>query len=274
VAFAGALLVADRLIAPARTHVGAPPAILAAESVSFRSGSGAVLAGWYAQGRAACPTIVLMHPLRGNRRAVLGRAAFLTRAGYGLLLFDFQAHGESTGERITFGQLERHDAAAAIAFAKDRRPAARIGVIGISLGGAATLLADPPLPIDALVIESVYPTAAEAGFNRVALRLGPLAHVLTPLLLMQFDWRLGFSPDSLRPIDRIGTITAPLYVIAGTDDRHTTLAESRRLFDRATAPKEFWAVPGAAHVDLHAHAPAEYERRVGALFARHLPCRN
>jgi uncharacterized protein len=273
IAIAGPLWVGDQLIAPARSRMNAPPAALALAPVSFASRSGATIAGWYGAGRESCPTVVLMHPLRGNRQAMLGRAAFLAPAGYGVLLFDFQAHGESNGERITFGALERHDAAAAIAFAKSHRPNARVGVIGISLGGAATLLADPPLPIDALVIESVYPTVAEAGFNRVALRLGPLAHLLTPLLLIQFDWRLGFPPDTLRPIDRIGAITAPLYVIAGSDDRHTTLAESRRLFDRATAPKEFWAVSGAAHVDLHAHARDDYERRVGAFFAQHLSCR-
>jgi len=61
-------------------------------------------------------------------------------------------------------------------------------------------------------------------------------------------------------------------VIAGTHDRHTTSAQSQRLFDRASAPKEFWAVDGAAHVDLHRHARVEYERRVGAFFTQHLPC--
>jgi fermentation-respiration switch protein FrsA (DUF1100 family) len=274
ITLAGALLVGDRLVAPARARIGAPPNALAAEPVSFPSESGATLAGWYVAGNPACPTIVLMHALRGNRLAMRGRAGFLARAGYGLLLFDFQAHGESTGERITFGYLERHDARAAVAFAKARRPDASVGVIATSLGGAATLLADPPLAIDALVIESVYPTVAEAGFNRVALRLGPLTHVLTPLLLMQLDWRLGFASDALRPIDRIAGITAPVFVIAGTQDGHTTLAESQRLFDRANEPKLFWPVDGAAHADLHAHAGDEYERRVGDFLARHLPCRH
>ena len=272
VVIAGALWIGDRLISPARARMNTAPVSLATESVSFASASGATLAGWYVAGRPQCPTLVLMHPLRGNRQAMTGRAEFLARAGYSVLLFDFQAHGESTGERITFGQLESQDARAALEFAGARLPGTRIGVIGISLGGAATLLAEPRLPIDALVIESVYPTVVEAGFNRVHMRLGPLAHVLTPLLLMQFEFRLGFSPDLLRPINRVSGIAAPLLVIAGTDDLHTTLAESRRLFDRAAVAKEFWAVDGAAHIDLHRHVRLEYERRVGTFFAQHLPC--
>ena len=53
-------------------------------------------------------------------------------------------------------------------------------------------------------------------------------------------------------------------MIAGTEDRHTTLAQSRRLFARAQAPKELWEVAGAGHVDYHRAARGEYEARVGA----------
>lgn len=272
IVIAGAWWTGARLIAPARATIGLPPAGLSVETVSFASASGAVLSGWDVAGRPACPTIILMHGIRSNRLEMAGRAAFLARLGYNLLLFDFQAHGESTGERITFGYLERHDVRAAVDFVTARRPGTRIGAIGVSLGGAAALLAEPKLPLAAAVLESVYPTVAEAGYNRVEMRLGPLAHVLTPLLLVQLRWRLGFSPDDLRPTDRIVAFGAPLLIVAGTEDRHTTLAQSQRLFANASVPKELWEVTGAAHIDFHRHARAEYERRIGAFFARHMPC--
>jgi fermentation-respiration switch protein FrsA (DUF1100 family) len=53
-------------------------------------------------------------------------------------------------------------------------------------------------------------------------------------------------------------------VAFGAVGRHTRIAETRRLFDAARGdPKSLWIVPGAAHVDLHAFVPLEYERRVG-----------
>jgi fermentation-respiration switch protein FrsA (DUF1100 family) len=61
-----------------------------------------------------------------------------------------------------------------------------------------------------------------------------------------------------------------VLVIAGTVDRHTTRAESQRLFARAQPPKELWEVPGAGHVDFHQAARAEYEARVGRFLARAL----
>jgi uncharacterized protein len=40
------------------------------------------------------------------------------------------------------------------------------------------------------------------------------------------------------------------------------------MFAAAPEPKEFWLVPGAAHVDLHAAAGPEYELRVLAFLRR------
>jgi fermentation-respiration switch protein FrsA (DUF1100 family) len=74
----------------------------------------------------------------------------------------------------------------------------------------------------------------------------------------------------LRPIDHIAQLTMPKLFIAGANDKHTTIAEARRLFDTASAPKELWTVPGAEHIDLHHAAKVEYEQRVLDFFKRTL----
>ena len=55
-----------------------------------------------------------------------------------MLPFDSRAHGESGGERITFGYLESLDARAILGFLRRQMPGERVGMIGVSLGGAAT----------------------------------------------------------------------------------------------------------------------------------------
>jgi fermentation-respiration switch protein FrsA (DUF1100 family) len=215
--------------------------------------------------------VVLSHGVRGSRRPLTDRGRFLREAGYGVLLYDAQAHGESTGERITFGHLEAHDAAAAVAWVRARHPDAPVGFVGPSLAGASALLGDAPLPVDALVLEAVYPTLERAVANRIAIRLGPaLAPVLARLLLWQVEPRLGFDPFALNPVDAIGRAGAPILLIAGSEDRHTTLAESRALFEAARPPKDLWVVEGAAHQSFHRFAGAEYEQRVLTFFAEHL----
>jgi fermentation-respiration switch protein FrsA (DUF1100 family) len=183
-------------------------------------------------------------------------------------LFEFQAHGESPGQHITFGYLESRDVRAALNYVRARLPKERVGGLGVSLGGAAMLLGPQPAGFDAVVLEAVYPTFCEAVKNRIRVRLGFLSNVLAPCLLVQAKPRLGFSPNDLRPIDGIAHLHAPLLVVAGENDQHTTPAESTRLFAAALQPKELWVVPGAAHVDFHAFSGAEYERRMLHFFGK------
>jgi len=258
------------LTAPTPQRIGSIPAGLNARSVEFRSESGSTLHGWFMLGKAGTGAIVLMHGVRSNRLSMLNRAKFLSRAGYGVLLFDFQAHGESSGTHITFGSLESKDARAAIQFLRDNAPGEKIGVVGVSMGGAAAILATPPLSVDAMVIEMVYPTINEAVNDRLTLRLGSWARILTPLLIVQLRPRLGVDPAQLRPIDHVNQLTFPKLFIAGADDQHTTIEESRRLYETACAPKELWIVPGAAHVDLHEAARIEYELRLLNFFKSNL----
>jgi len=265
----GCWLVGTHLMEPANHPVGPAPADLGVREVEIASGSGASLAGWWMPLESGRATVILLHPLHGDRRAMLGRARLLRAAGYELLLVDLQAHGESMGAHTTAGWLERLDARAAVDFVRRERPKSRIGVIGWSLGGAATLLASP-LGIDAAVLESVYPTIGEAIHNRIAIRLGPLAGMLTPLLTIQLPLRLGIDLDDLAPIDHIASLACPVLILGGALDEHTPADETRRLFDRAAEPKRLMLVPGAAHTDLQAADPDLYEREVLAFFALYL----
>jgi fermentation-respiration switch protein FrsA (DUF1100 family) len=198
---------------------------------------------------------------------MLRRARLLKSAGFSVLLFDFQAHGESAGTRITFGRLEGLDAAAAVAFVRERLPGERIGAIGSSLGGAAALLGPQPLPVDALVLEAVYSDIGMAIANRIRVVLGPtlgaaIAQPMAWLFEVVLPPFLGMKLGDLCPIDQIAAVTAPLLIAAGTHDDRTTMAETIAMFARAPEPKFLWAVEGAGHVDLEAYAPDDYRARV------------
>lgn len=257
-------MVALVLSHPDRAFIGAAPAELHARDVAFRSRSGAMLRGWYIDGSPHAGAVVLLHGVHANRLAMLGRARLLASAGYSVLLFDFQSHGESEGDAITFGYRERLDVLAAVAYLRAVAPGNRIGVVGVSMGGAATLLAARELHIDALVIEQVYPTIEEALDDRLRLHLGPAGALLSPMLEREMELHLGLDVAQLRPIDHIRDVHVPLLILAGDADRHTTLAQSRMLFAAASEPKQLWIVPGAGHVDLQTVAREEYARRVVA----------
>ena len=255
-----AWMVGSALIAPANRSVGNPPDNFPATTIQIPSDSGTTLAAWHLLVPESRVTVILLHPIRGDRRSMLSRAQLLQEHGYSTLLVDLQAHGESQGENITIGYLEKHDVLAAVKYVRKNYPAQKIGIIGRSLGGASTLFAQPD--VDLIVLESVYPTVSEAVHNRVKLRLGALHHVLAPLLIAQLKPRLGISSRQLRPIDQLDKIHCPVLIASGDQDLHTTIGETQRIFDAANEPKKLVVFKNAEHVDLLARDREKYENEI------------
>lgn len=269
-ALAAALLIGTRVSSPAPAAVGPPPPDLPIERLSIASPSGSRLAGWLMRGRPKGGAVVILHGVRANRLEMLCRMRLLNRHGFSVLACDFQAHGESAGEHITFGYLESRDARAVFDHLRRALPEERVGIIGVSLGGASAVLADPPLQADAMVLEAVFASFKTAVENRLAIGLGKAGRRLAPLLLWQVRPRLGFDPGLLQPAARIGRLHAPLLLIAGDADKRATLTEMDEIMARANTPKELWVIAGAGHVDFERFAPYEYERRVVGFLTAHL----
>jgi uncharacterized protein len=238
------------------------PKDLPVEQVTFSSASGATIHGWLVVSKTNRGVVILQHGLHADKSTLVERAKFLSENGYAVLLFDFQAHGESIGKQITFGFLESRDSQAAVEFIKNRFPGKPIGVIGVSLGAAAEALANPPLDVQAMVFESMYPAIIEATKDRIEIRLGSLGRCLSPLLTEQIKLRGICTPDDLRPVVAVSKISAPKLFLAGTADRETKFKEAKEIFDNATTPKMFVPFEGARHQDLLDFAPEQYKKTV------------
>ena len=263
------LIAGETLSRPAHRVVGQPPAELGVVPIRLPVTRSDSVAGWFARGTGR-GAVLLLHGVRSDRTQMLGRALFLREAGYSVLLIDLPSHGESTGDRIGFGWREAAGVTAALRFLRAEMPGERIGAIGVSLGAAALVFARPSPALDAVVLESLYPTITEAVSNRLEQRLGSVGPILAPLLLWQLPLRLGVSADDLRPVAVVPELASALLVAAGTHDRHTTWPETERIFMAGREPKALWAVQDATHVDLHAYDAAAYRARILVFFARHL----
>jgi len=169
------VLTAGWLLAhPVQTRIGNPLADLKAEPVTFPSDSGASVHGWWCPVQNGSGAVLLLPGIRANRLSMVDRARFL-RHGYSVMLIDFQATGETKGDHITFGWKESRDVIAAANLICQIDPASRVAIIGGSLGGVAALLATPPLKVDALVLEGVYPTIEIATRTEWKITSAPLA---------------------------------------------------------------------------------------------------
>jgi dipeptidyl aminopeptidase/acylaminoacyl peptidase len=239
------------------------------ESISLRTADGLVLRGWYAPGsnRGA---VILVHGGGGNRLQLYPEARMLARHGYGVLLYDSRAEGESEGQLISWGDREQRDVAAALDFlsARPEVDPARIALLGFSIGGSTVALAAARDQRARAVILYATWTSMEDELHRARGKYGLLSW--WPALFVAR--RAGVDLGNVRPIDHIREISPrPLLMITGTADDDTPVPVMQRLFAAAGEPKELHIIPGAEHGTYLQVAPARVEALMTGFLARALP---
>jgi fermentation-respiration switch protein FrsA (DUF1100 family) len=235
------------------------------EAVTFTSYDGVTLSGWYIppQNGAA---VILLHGYGAHRVEMLGRAGMLAKHGYGALLYDLRAHGESGGHMRSLGWADTNDVLAALAFLQQREEVdpGRVGILGFSVGGQVALRAAAQADEIAAVV------AEEPGLARcqdipelVSLdeRLTALSYWLG---FKGIAWRTGVPPPSA-VVAVIGDIAPrPILLIATGQDVGLRLV--KHYYARAGEPKTLWEIPETGHgIGSVAH-PVEYEERVVSFF--------
>ena len=246
---------------------------LVPQDISFLGTGGARLVGRFFPGRTHA-TIVVSHGYGGNQNGVLPWAVFLHQAGYSVLTYDMRGAGRSGGGAVTLGALEQFDLVAAVDYLVSRPDVdkTRIGALGISLGGAVTILgAARDRRIRAAVDDCGFsdaPRVIDASFTHF---IGLPAFPFSPLAVRLAELRTGQQIDTVRPVDMIASISPrPILIIHGLADSVVPVDNSRRNFAAARQPKELWLVPGAGHGESRAIAGAAYTHRVVAFFRQAL----
>jgi pimeloyl-ACP methyl ester carboxylesterase len=250
-----------------------PQATGMARDFKLAASDGVVLAATYRRGaRPDAPAVLLLHGVNASRGAVAGNAAWLSAQGYATLAIDFRGHGESTPRPRSFGWHESRDAHAAFAWLKRRQRGAPVAVIGISMGGAASLVGPAgPLPADALILQAVYPDIRHAIRNRIADRLGSVAaRLLEPLLSYQSRPRIGVWPDVMSPMSAMARFAGPVMVIGGVEDHYSPPIETRALYAAAPGARALLLVPHGDHAAICDLTDDRYRGTVAAFLRRQI----
>lgn len=271
-AFSGLVLLRNTLLPRLPMPVSAEQVPLPIEEVRFRATDGVELAGWLiTPTHPEAPWLILCHGLGTNRADLLDLAAGLHGEGFGLLLFDFRAHGESAGRATSFGFREQRDLEGALAFLGSRPevPARPYGVYGVSMGGAVALLvAAEDERIGAVVADSAY-ADLERSMDDHRRLLSPWLPRVPFLWFLSASYRLRFGvwPKQVAPTAAISNISPrPVLLIQGASDPQVPVGHGRMLLERAREPKDLWVVEDGGHLGAYAGDVGGYTERVVGLF--------
>lgn len=244
------------------------------------------------------PGLVLTGPFTGVKEQVVGTyARRLADAGFAALAFDHRGFGESGGRRHhedAGGKLADLRAAVGLLAAHPGVDAARVGLLGICLGGGYAVRAaafDPRVRAVAGVAGGYNSPAAfcaamgaEAYRSALArfLEAGPDARMPAvspdggPAAMSGREpweyygtersasphWANEVTVASLYELMTLDTLTAadvleqtPLLVVHGTRDDYCSPAGARALADRATGPTSLEWIETTNHIELYDSPP-------------------
>ena len=206
------------------------------------------------------PAVVFFHGFTGTKvephRIFVKQARALAKAGIAALRFDFRGSGDSEGEFSSMtlsGELK--DARAALDFMRSRPgiDASRIGVLGLSFGGAVAALllgSDPDIRAAALwaptgstdeMVERRY--TAKAG--RQLKQMGCADFYGNAVGKCFFDDVVKY-----RPIQAITKTRAPVLLVHGSKDQTVPVRVSREYeaaLKKARCAVAKHILPGADH---------------------------
>lgn len=240
---------------------------------NVKAQDGAELRGW-----KVCPNrpngdwVILFHGIADNRTGDSGHAEFLLRHGYGLVMMDSRAQGESGGDLETYGWKERYDTVAVTdaLFASER--VRHLYALGVSLGAAIALQsAAVERRIEAVAAEAPFANLREVSYDYAGLHAGSwlgksLFRPASIIAMQSVAKNGGFKPEDASPEKAVAERPFPVLLICGTRDGTIPCRHAERIYKAATGPKELWIVTGAGHASALGQDPAEYEKRVVSFF--------
>ena len=205
-------------------------------------------AWWIPAATPSDKVVLVFHGNSGVLEDMAGdEVARLHEIGANLMLVDYRGYGSSTPivpEETTVNE----DAAAALEYLLRGRMISpgNVFVLGRSFGsGPATRLARNNRGLGGLILETPFSSIDDALSQSWYFRIYPLG----PILRTHFD-----------NLNTIRSVKVPLLIVAGTADTSTPIWMARNIFAQANRPKQFYAVPGASHIDLPTSGGAALER--------------
>ncbi|MEN8173498.1 MAG: alpha/beta fold hydrolase [Chloroflexota bacterium] len=256
---------------PAPSQVEIPPNLpFEVQEVIFMGGDDLQMAGWYVPSQNGA-VMVLLHGFGGNRLAMRWHAEQFTAAGYGVLMYDERASGESEGEYRSFGWEDSADVGGALSYLNTKKDVnlEQIGILGCSMGGQIALQGAAYYPQIGAVWADGPASITSADYSPPEDFFSLLAMISGPILDQIYVWHLGIEKP--RPmIDIIGEIgPRPIMLVGGGISHPLFGNEEPRVTLYASYAgdnAEVWMIPEAYHCDGPAKLPGEYAARMIRFF--------
>ena len=229
------------------------------QDIELIAKDGVKLSAWYTPSQNGA-LILVAHGYNAHRPEDIH--VMFAQHGYGVLAWDFRAHGLSGGDFSTLGYYEQLDVEAALDYALAQPDVEHVGAWGGSMGGATVILTAAKRPeIEAVVSDSAFPSLEDVMKLNVPIKF------MQPFMMFFGKWSSGAEMDQVRPVDEIAKISPrAVFIIDGWEGGAVVMNSPHRLYDAADEPKKIWVEDGVPHLGMYSFFPEEYVERVLEFF--------
>ena len=189
---------------------------------------------------------------------------YFLKHGYAMLLPDARAHGQSEGEYIGFGCLDRQDALGWINWViRECGEDVKIMLHGTSMGGATVLMTsglELPDNVKGIVSDCGF-TSPKEVFTHV---LNSMYHLPAFPAIQGADLinrkLAGYGMDECNAKYEVQKAKVPILFIHGSADTFVPCSMCQEIYDNCRSPKRKLIVEGAAHAESYYKEMEIYEK--------------
>lgn len=222
------------------------------ELISITGHDGIKLVGHWYECQDPKRVIIAMHGWRSSWSQDFGMISdFWEQNGCNVLYAEQRGQGESGGEHMGFGLLERYDCLDWIKWVNERTGSKLpIYLGGVSMGATTVLMAS-----GLELAENVKGIVADCGFTSAH---DIWKHVANNNLHIPYGIynsaandmckkKIQFGANEYSTVDAMKVCRVPVLFVHGTDDRFVPVEMTYENFKSCKAPKHLLIVPGASH---------------------------
>lgn len=245
--------------------------------VSFTSADNIDLAALLVKRANAKANLLLCHGYRGNKELMYSFIDLFP--DFNILMFDFRAHGQSSGSITSIGYHESKDVLAAAKFLRDQTASASSNplpfiTLGISMGGAAAVKAaelNPELS-DIIIVDSTYASLPSIGLKGFTQKAHLPQYPFYPIVKWMFHYLAQCDISKMLPEESVRSITVPILFIHSCDDSYISPKSAIRLYANAQNKKsKLWIGPSCRHGRLRNYYTELYKRKITKFLGNTIP---
>ncbi|MBQ7094871.1 MAG: alpha/beta hydrolase [Clostridia bacterium] len=244
---------------------------LPTQKIEIKGADGIPLVGHWYPAKNPARTIIAMHGWRSSWARDFGLiASFWHKAGCNVLFAEQRGQGESGGEHMSFGLIERQDCLCWIQWVNQRMGKFPLYLAGISMGAATVLMAaDLGLPCNVKgIIADCGFTSPHAIWKHVSEKNLHLSYRLRGQLADHFCKKtLQVGANDFSTLDALCQSTIPILLIHGKEDHFVPVEMTYENYKACAGPKRMLIIPHADHGMSYYSAPDAYQKELLNFFA-------